>query len=65
MYITRQGECWDEAAKSIYGSEKYVGFLMQSNMKLLDIVIFPDGMLLNTPVIPAEETNLPSWRKRK
>ena len=33
MYVTKQGECWDEIAKNVYGSEKYIGFLMQNNMK--------------------------------
>ena len=28
MYTTHQGECWDEAAKAVYGSEKYTGYLV-------------------------------------
>ncbi len=64
MYKTRQGECWDEVAKAIYGHEKYVGFLMQNNMALLDTVKFSAGTELNTPTLPAEESNLPAWRKK-
>ncbi len=64
MYTTHQGECWDEAAKAIYGSEKYTGYLMQNNMPLLDTAVFSAGMQLNTPEIPKEETGLPPWRKR-
>ena len=64
MYITRQGECWDEVAKAAYGSEKHIGFLMQNNMPLLDIVVFSCGTELNTPSLPAGEGNLPPWRTR-
>lgn len=64
MYETRQGECWDEVARAVYGSEKYTGFLMQNNMHLLDTAIFSQGTQLNTPELPKEKTDLPAWRKR-
>lgn len=64
MYETHQGECWDEAAKAIYGSEKYTGYLMQNNMPLLDVAVFSAGTQLNTPDLPVEETDLPAWRRR-
>lgn len=64
MYTTRQGECWDEAAKKIYGDEKYTGYLMQNNMHLLDIAVFSAGVQLRTPEIPKDQTNIPEWRKR-
>lgn len=64
MYMTKQGECWDEVAKKVYGSEKYTGYLMQNNMPLLDIAIFSSGVIINTPDIPVEETNLPIWRRQ-
>jgi len=63
MYETRQGECWDEAAKAVYGSEKHMGFLMQNNMPLLDTAIFSAGTVLNTPDLPKGEENLPPWRR--
>lgn len=64
MYVTRQGECWDEVARAVYGSEKHTGFLMQNNMPLLDVAVFSAGTQLNTPELPKEETDLPAWRKR-
>ncbi len=64
MYTTRQGECWDEAAKAVYGSEKYTGYLMKNNMPLLDVAVFSAGTQLYTPALPAEESDLPAWRKR-
>lgn len=64
MYKTRQGECWDEAAKNVYGSEKHIGYLMQNNMPLLDTAVFSAGIMINTPDLPVDETNLPAWRKQ-
>lgn len=63
MYETHQGECWDEVSKAVYGSEKYVGTLMKSNMPLLDIAVFSAGTCIRTPELPREEVNLPPWRK--
>lgn len=64
MYKTKQGECWDEAAKAIYGSEKYIGHLMQNNMHLLDTAVFSEGIILSTPELKAEESDLPLWRRQ-
>lgn len=64
MYMTRQGECWDEVAKKVYGSEKYVGYLMQNNFPLIDTTIFSSGVAIKTPDLPVEETDLPAWRRR-
>lgn len=64
MYRTKQGECWDEVAKAVYGSEKYTGYLMQNNLQLLDITIFSAGTLLKTPDVPADETDIPLWRRQ-
>ena len=64
MYKTRQGECWDEVAKKVYGSEKYTGYLMQNNMPLLDVAVFSAGVIINTPDLPADETDLPAWRRQ-
>lgn len=64
MYKTRQGQCWDEIAREVYGSEGYTGYLMQNNLPLLDTVVFSAGTELNTPDIPAEETDLPAWRRQ-
>lgn len=64
MYKTKQGECWDEIAKKVYGSEKYTGYLMQNNMKLLDTVVFSAGTAISTPDLPTDETDLPAWRRR-
>ncbi len=64
VYVTRQGECWDEVAKAVYGDEKHVGFLMQHNMPLLDIAVFSAGTRLETPALPVQETGIPPWRRK-
>lgn len=64
MYKTKQGECWDEVAKKVYGSEMYTGYLMQNNLPLLDIAVFSAGTLVNTPDLPADETDIPIWRRQ-
>lgn len=64
MYKTKQGQCWDEVAKAVYGSEKYTGYLMQHNLPLLDTAVFSAGVVINTPDLPADETDLPAWRRR-
>jgi phage tail protein X len=64
MYKTKQGECWDEVAKKVYGSEKYTGYLMQNNLPLLDIAVFSAGTVVNTPDLPADETDIPIWRRQ-
>ena len=64
MYKTKQGECWDEVAKKVYGSEKYTGYLMQNNLPLLDIAVFSAGTVVNTPDLPADETDIGIWRRQ-
>jgi phage tail protein X len=63
-YTTIQGDMWDSIAYKVYGSEKYMGILMQSNMELLDIFIFSAGTVLTVPaLLPEAETNIPAWRQ--
>ncbi len=62
-YTTIQGDMWDSIAYKLYGDEKYMCQLMQSNLELLDIFIFGAGTTLNVPELESEKgTNLPSWR---
>ncbi|MDO4285170.1 MAG: phage tail protein [Eubacteriales bacterium] len=63
MYTTKSGQCWDEAAKAVYGNEKYAGVLMQANRRQLSVFVFPEGIKLETPEIKQETAGgaLP-WR---
>ena len=62
-YTTIQGDMWDSIAYKLYGDEKYMCQLMQSNLELLDIFIFGAGTVLNVLELESEkEADLPSWR---
>lgn len=62
VYKTRSGDTWDMIAKEVYGDELYASLLMANNQELLDCFIFPEGVLINLPEIPEEESLLPDWR---
>lgn len=63
-YTTKQGDAWDAIAYAVYGDEKYTGWLMQNNFPQLDIFVFPAGVVLQTPDLPADSaaTGTPIWR---
>ena len=63
-YRTIQGDTWDMIAKKVYGAERYLDYLMASNFELLDYFIFPAGIVVKVPELPAEiSEDLPSWRR--
>lgn len=63
IYITSQGDTWDIISYKVYGSEKYIGLLMQNNFKLLDIFQFSSGVEVYIPEIAEDNVqNLPDWR---
>ena len=64
IYTTVQGDTWDAISYKVYGSEKYTGLLMQSNMRYLDVFVFDDSVILNIPEISEEDNafEAPIWR---
>ncbi|MBS5301293.1 MAG: tail protein X [Clostridiaceae bacterium] len=63
-YRTIQGDTWDMIAKKVYGAERHLDYLMASNFELLDYFIFPAGIVVKVPELPAEiSEDLPSWRR--
>lgn len=66
IYITIQGDTWDNIALTVYGNEKYADFLMQSNYPFLDTLVFSSGTVLNVPELPESRSKLlPIWRTSK
>ncbi len=62
-YTTVQGDTWDLISYKVYGSEKYIGNLMQANFALLDYTVFPSSVKIIVPALPLEETDdAPEWR---
>ena len=62
MYRTKQGQAWDQIAKEVYGKEIHADFLMQNNPQYLNVFVFPAGIELETPELPASRKDLPPWR---
>lgn len=63
-YRTIQGDTWDMIAKKVYGAERHLDCLMASNFDLLDYFIFPAGIVVKVPELPAKMSeDLPSWRR--
>lgn len=62
-YTTIQGDTWDSIAYKLFGAEKYMKNLIETNQELLEILIFSSGITINVPEIPKEETeDAPIWR---
>ena len=41
VYITNEGETWDQIAYKVYGDEMLYIDLMQANLKVIDVAVFP------------------------
>lgn len=64
-YTTKSGDTWDVIAKEVYGSESYTSYLMENNHDKISYFIFPAGVILKTPALPANEETItfPEWRQ--
>lgn len=63
-YTTVLGDTWDSIAYNLYGDEKYMSYLIQANLPLLDIMKFSHGVVLNVPALPEDlDEDLPNWRR--
>lgn len=65
IYVTSQGDTWDSIAYDLFGSEEYMGILMDANLDLLDILVFSSGTVIQVPEEIPEETDedMPFWRQ--
>ena len=65
IYVTSQGDTWDSIAYDLFGSEEYMGILMDANLDLLDILVFSSGTVIQVPEEMPEETDedMPFWRQ--
>ena len=64
-YTTSSGDTWDAIAFSVYGAEKYMGYLMRQNPEHVDRLVFDAGVVLRTPPLTETATvdaGLPAWR---
>lgn len=69
VYRTQSGDSWDIIAKRLFGSEMYMGALIEANFEYRKIVIFSSGVVLNVPEIDTSKTktndDLPIWKRGK
>lgn len=65
IYVTSQGDTWDSIAYDLFGSEEYMGILMDANLDLLDVLVFSAGTVIQVPEeIPEEvDEDMPFWRQ--
>ena len=65
IYVTSQGDTWDSIAYNLFGSEGYMGILMDANLDLLDVLVFSAGTVIQVPEeIPEEvDEDMPFWRQ--
>jgi len=63
-YITTSGDKWDLIAKKTLGNEMHMNALMQANIRHRNTFIFPAGIELVIPDIPAKPPEgLPPWKR--
>lgn len=65
-YTTVQGDMWDSIAKKQMGGVDYTDRLMRANQQYLDYYVFPAGIVLALPEVPAGNSvsrALPPWKQ--
>jgi len=65
-YTTIQGDTWDMVAFKVYGHERYLKELIETNPAHIHTAIFSGGIVLSCPDIPADtkqSVNLPPWKR--
>lgn len=63
-YTTIQGDAWDTIAYRLWGEERHMDRLIQTNVDHADVLIFPAGVKLFVPDAPARRSylkELPPW----
>lgn len=66
-YTTVQGDLWDSIAYRQLGSTSYTAQLINANLQHRETYIFPAGVALTLPELPADRggTSLPPWKQKK
>ena len=65
IYITQEGEAWDEISRKVYGTEKLMHVLLEANPDLRHHLTLPGNTRIVCPEI--EPRNLPEvlppWKR--
>lgn len=64
-YRAKSGDTWDSIAFSVYKTERMSHYIIQANLKYIDILTFEGGEVLKIPIVDQLETpkTLPPWRR--
>ncbi len=65
IYITQEGEAWDEIAKKVYGTEKLMHVLLSANPDLREYLILPGNTKVVCPEVEVKSMPevLPPWKR--
>lgn len=64
-YIAKAGDTWDSIAFMAYKEERMSHYIINANLRYIDVIIFEGGELLQIPIVDTLETpkTLPPWRR--
>ncbi len=63
-YITALGDTWDSIAYRMYGNERQMAVLIQSNPQHRETVIFAADVVIQVPEVEAATAVvLPPWKR--
>lgn len=63
-YTTVQGDMWDIIALKVYRDENCMSYLLEANQAYKDTAVFPAGVEIACPDLPATASQLlPPWRR--
>lgn len=65
IYVTKQGDTWDNIAFEMYGNEELIAPIIRANSAYVETTIFDYGVELEIPEIEQIDNtaSLPPWRK--
>lgn len=64
-YVAKAGDTWDSIAFMAYKVERMAHYVIQANLKYIDVLTFEGGEALKIPIVDELETpkTLPPWRR--
>lgn len=65
IYLTKDGDAWDEVSKELYGSELFMHEVMKANPQYRDYVLLPGNLTLTIPDVDTQvfPTVTPPWKR--
>lgn len=66
-YTAKAGDTWDSIAFKAYKVERMAHYVINANLKYINVLIFEGGEVLRIPIVDELETpaTLPPWRREE